>query len=220
MKIARELERRLERLVDGLSAAVFRGKMHPVDLANRLLRAVDLGYTEGPLGPEVANHLEVRVNPGELDEHMDVAALQAELAAAVSQLAADRGWHIGGPITVHLAADHDVRIGSITLQGRTVPGPIPPWAQLIDAAGGRILAVGDNRAVVGRAQDTDITLSEPEVSRHHALLVRAGGTVWIHDLGSANGTAVNGVRAGAEPVQIRPGDSITIGPATFTFRLV
>ena len=38
MGLARNLERRLEKLVDGLSATVFRGRMHPVDLANRLVR--------------------------------------------------------------------------------------------------------------------------------------------------------------------------------------
>ena len=41
MGLARELERRLERLVDGATAAVFRGRMHPVDMAEHLVRPVE-----------------------------------------------------------------------------------------------------------------------------------------------------------------------------------
>ena len=47
MGLARELERRLERLVDGATAAVFRGKMHPVDMAEHLVRQVDFMQVVG-----------------------------------------------------------------------------------------------------------------------------------------------------------------------------
>lgn len=206
--------------MDGLSATVFRGKMHPVDLANRLLRAVDLNLAEGPLGPEIANDLTVRVHPSEIDDQIEATALEAELAVAVSDLAADRGWRIGGPVTVHIAPDENVGAGSITLDGRATPGSLPTWAQLIDAAGGRVLEVGDNRTLIGRGADTDLTLTEPEISRQHALILRSGGTPWLYDLGSANGTSVNGVPLGDHPAALHPGDAVAFGPASFTFRLV
>ncbi|HHC09517.1 MAG TPA: DUF2662 domain-containing protein, partial [Actinobacteria bacterium] len=67
MKLARELERRLERFVERTSAAVFRGRMHPVEMADRLVRQVDFLRTEGVAGPEVPNVLSVAVHPADLD---------------------------------------------------------------------------------------------------------------------------------------------------------
>ena len=49
----------------------------------------------------------------------------------------------------------------------------------------------DNRNLIGRADDCDIVLAEPEVSRHHAVVFREGGSLWVADLHSANGTTVN-----------------------------
>ena len=220
MNIARELERRLERLVDGLSAAVFRGKMHPVDLANRLLRAVDLSVVDGPLGPTIDNTFAVRVHPGELDEAIDTAALDHELSAAVSGLASEKGWRLGGAVRVTVTAHAGVGMGSIKVSGSNTPGGLDPWAVLIDTAGGTVLEVCDNRNLVGRAEDCDVVVDDSQVSRHHAVLTRAGGRVAIRDLGSSNGTWVSGRRARATAMDVAPGDEITLGPASFSFRLV
>ena len=220
MNLARELERRLERLVDGLSATVFRGRMHPVDLANRLLRALDLNAFEGPAGPTIPNAITVGVNPSELDPDLDLAALAAELGTAVADLAADRGWRLSGPIAATVEADPAVAMGSIGFAGTHEPGELTPWAQLIDATGGRVLLLTNNRMVLGRAEDCDVVLPEAEVSRRHALVVRANGGVWVHDLASANGTAINGRRLGEHAAPLHAGDQLTLGPATFSFRVV
>jgi pSer/pThr/pTyr-binding forkhead associated (FHA) protein len=84
----------------------------------------------------------------------------------------------------------------------------------------RALDVGDNQNVLGRAHDSDIVLSVPEVSRHHALIVRRDNEVLLSDFESANGTKLNGTRLDRETVAIVPGDQISFGDAEFTFRLV
>ncbi|MDJ0961354.1 MAG: DUF3662 domain-containing protein [Acidimicrobiia bacterium] len=219
MKLARELERRLERLVDGISATVFRGKMHPVDFANRLLRAVDLGAVDGPLGPQIDNALEVRVNPTELDADLDMHALELELAAAVTALAAQRGIRTGGGVTVSVRMDDTVRVGSIRLDSAPTAVAMVSWAQLISPTGRHVLDIHDNRELIGRGEDADIVISHAEVSRHHALVFRTEGRVFLADLGSVNGTTVNGVALGTNPITIAPGDRLTFGPTTFTFRI-
>ncbi len=213
------MERRLERLVDGISATVFRGKMHPVDFANRLLRAVDLGAVDGPLGPQIDNGLEVRVNPTELDADLDMTALQQELAAAVTELAAQRGIRTGGGVTVAIRLDDSVRVGSIRLDSAPTDVPMMPWAQLISPTGRHVLAVHDNRELIGRGEDADIVISHAEVSRHHALIFRTEGRAFLADLNSVNGSTVNGVVLAAHPITIAPGDRLTFGPTTFTFRI-
>lgn len=76
----------------------------------------------------------------------------------------------------------------------------------------------DKEAVsVGRDPGNDIVINHPQVSRQHARLVRRGGVIVLEDLGSTNGTFVNGMRLTA-PHTLASGDTIGLGDAvTLTF---
>lgn len=72
---------------------------------------------------------------------------------------------------------------------------------------------------IGRVADNDITLEDPLVSRHHAKLDWAGGACTLTDLGSANGTRVDGRELSPrEPERLSDGQAIEIGSFTLTFR--
>ncbi len=66
-------------------------------------------------------------------------------------------------------------------------------------------------ATVGRAPTAEIHLQAPSVSREHAVITCCDGDVTIHDLGSTNGTKVNGESVGSTPVSIRIGDALRLG---------
>jgi FHA domain/Domain of unknown function (DUF1707) len=68
--------------------------------------------------------------------------------------------------------------------------------------------------LLGRARECDCVLSEPSVSRRHAELRREGGRWLLRDLGSRNGTRVNGVRV-LEETEVAPGDRISFGGARY-----
>ena len=74
-------------------------------------------------------------------------------------------------------------------------------------------------AVIGRSGSCDITLFDPLISRRHAQIVVERDTVTIEDLGSHNGTRVNGVRIRG-PRKITSGDRIGLGKNEFVFREV
>ena len=93
------------------------------------------------------------------------------------------------------------------------------WAQLISPTGRHILDIRDNRELIGRGEEADVVIGHAEVSRHHALVFRTGGRAYLADLGSVNGTTVNSVALGTNPIPIAPGDRLTFGPTTFTFRI-
>jgi adenylate cyclase len=67
--------------------------------------------------------------------------------------------------------------------------------------------------VVGRAPTSDIPVIDPTISRRHAQLETADGTVIVRDLGSSNGTFLNGARIDWAPVGV--GDVITFGKVGF-----
>ncbi|REJ83387.1 MAG: FHA domain-containing protein [Acidobacteria bacterium] len=70
--------------------------------------------------------------------------------------------------------------------------------------------------VIGRASTSDLALADPFLSRHHARLFRAGATVLVEDLGSRNGTELNGVPI-RKPTAVNPGDVIKVSGSTISF---
>ncbi len=82
---------------------------------------------------------------------------------------------------------------------------------------GRIVALPDQMVTIGRAPDNDVVVGDPATSGHHGRIEVRSGFFWISDLGSTNGTLVNG-----EPViekQLADGDQVAIGQNTLRFTL-
>jgi hypothetical protein len=73
------------------------------------------------------------------------------------------------------------------------------------------------RLVVGRAPNCDCVVPEDSVSRRHLELWRDGGRSFLRDLGSRNGTRLNGMRVSGR-VEVRAGDRVSLGDATYRLR--
>jgi hypothetical protein len=122
----------------------------------------------------------------------------------------DGGWGI--PRTQQIAGRSHEQVPS------QLPPPPPGWeshpappaspAPLVFPPGSGV------RFTIGRTRDCDLCLTDLSVSRMHALLVRREGGWVLSDLGSHNGTRLNGwlVR---EPVQVRAGDRVEFGSMAF-----
>lgn len=75
------------------------------------------------------------------------------------------------------------------------------------------VTLGEAPRLLGRAPINDIVLSDDQISWHHAAVWVEGGRAWVRDVGSKNGTFLNGHRLrAAEP--FTPDDRVTLGPAT------
>ncbi len=218
MNLARELELRLERLADGATASVVRGKMHPIDMASRLVRQLEFLARETTVGPEVPNDLVVRLNPADVDEALDRDQLVEELTNVVTETAANRGWRLVGPAVIQITTSAEVPRGILEVEGTNAVSSTPPWGQLIANDGSAVLAISLNRTLIGRALDSDIRVANQEVSRHHVIMYRQDGATMIQDLGSANGTYLNGVKLINKPASINVGDTVTLGDLAFTYR--
>lgn len=81
----------------------------------------------------------------------------------------------------------------------------------------RDFPLSEETAVLGRRQDCALRIPTRDVSRQHCELVQQGGQLTVKDLGSSNGTYVNGKRV-AE-AELHPGDHLKIGPVTFTVQI-
>jgi predicted component of type VI protein secretion system len=86
---------------------------------------------------------------------------------------------------------------------------------LLSISIGPDIAVDHVVVVVGRHPHCDARLDSPRVSRRHCVLTRAGSEVLVRDLGSTNGTWINGRRVACG--RLTPGDELSI--AQFCYRL-
>ena len=111
-------------------------------------------------------------------------------------------------------------LGGPTRPLRAVGG-VGPQGELTIESGpdaGHTHRAGDAALRLGRSPDNDLILRDPATSGHHARVERRGEAFWIVDLGSTNGTLVNG-----EPIQekeLNHGDRITIGQNAVHFSVL
>ena len=78
----------------------------------------------------------------------------------------------------------------------------------------REIPLTGDQFLIGRGSDCDLRLHVSEISRHHCLLQIQGGEVTIGDLGSSNGTYVNGTRV-LSRIALHTGDEIRLGPCNY-----
>ncbi len=200
LSLVRSFERRLERLFEGAAGKAFSGHLHPSEIAGKLAREADLARYEHVTGPATANSYTILVNPRDLT--LDPGELERVLAEEVDRYTADEGLRLEGPIAVAIQASKDVSPGTVVCHLKVMPGPTVPWARL---AGSETVEVGRNRALIGRSPEADVVLPFEDISRRHALVWRQDGQIWIRDLGSSNGTSLDGEPVGREAAAVNPG---------------
>jgi hypothetical protein len=94
--------------------------------------------------------------------------------------------------------------------------PAAPPAELVTlTVDGKVRTSSKPRTVLGRSRQADVYVTDANVSRRHAEVVREGSDYWVVDLGSTNGTHVNGERV--QRTRLEDGDVITIGSTDVVF---
>jgi hypothetical protein len=213
MSLARSLERRLERLFEGATGRVFSGRLHPSEMAGRIAREADLARYRHESGPATANRYVLTVSPEDLD--VDPTALEKKLERALADHAASVGLLFEGPPRVEIRTSEEMAPGQFSCTPSVVPGPMPPWARLTGS--GANIEIGANRVTLGRSPEADLVLPYDNISRRHALIWRSDGKTWIRDLGSSNGTTVNGVPVGERPTPLESGSVVSLAGHRFRF---
>jgi hypothetical protein len=259
--VLQRFERRLEGMVGLAFARVFKGKVHPAEIATALQREADEQRSVLGGGRVLAPNLYV-VTLGPVD-HDNLAEwseqLAGELADMVTEHVESEGYQTFGDVEVRLERDESLRTGVFEVASHVtggnphrteVPGPaaqpgrppLPPLPSMrsgstdtgaqeprlpgrpvhrvahvlvVDGPGTKhVLEQGSN--VLGRGTEADIRLPDTGVSRKHADVQLARDVVTVEDLGSTNGTLVNGRRVGRQ--DLADGDVIRIGHSVLVYR--
>ncbi|MEX0949574.1 MAG: DUF3662 and FHA domain-containing protein [Acidimicrobiia bacterium] len=207
-------EKRLEKLVEGTFSKAFRSGLEPVEVGRKVTRALDAERAVGVDGVPIApNNIGVYLSPDDFERFTAFAdALARELAEAAREHARDEGYHFVGPVTVTLVADEDLRAGECDIAAEVHEGMRVGSLVLPD---GRRYPLGEKPVVMGRMSDCDVVLADPRASRQHAEIQPVGHGFVLSDLGSMNGTVVNGTPVREH--QLSDGDEIRVGSTVLHF---
>lgn len=111
----------------------------------------------------------------------------------------------GAVLSLQVPGEDETTDDAVPAQLHVIAGP--------DAGGVHLLHGGQIR--IGRSADADVPLDDPDVSRLHcAVTVSDDGRVAVADLGSTNGTSLDGTEVRDRPVRLRPGALLRLGEST------
>jgi len=211
-------EKGLERAVNSAFARTFRSGIQPVEIASALRRELDTKAAvvsrDRILAP---NSLTVRLSPSD-DEKMRTlgSTLNEELDALVQKHAKAQGYSFAGPVTISLQRDDHVPTGTIEVDSRTASGQVS-WRPVVEIDG-RQHPLVKARTVIGRGSDADITVADAGTSRKHVEILWDGERGMVRDLGSTNGSTIDGRKFSEAP--LAPDSTIRIGRTDIVFRVV
>jgi hypothetical protein len=211
-------EKGLERAVNGAFAKTFKSGLQPVEITSALRRELD---TKAAVVARdrilVPNRFTVRLSPADFDRITGLGdALIDELTQLVQSHAAAQHYSFAGGISIELEKSDAQSEGTLDVSSTNVKGTVA-WNPVLDVNGKRY-PITRARTVIGRGTDADITVEDTSISRKHVEVLWDGTRAQVNDLGSTNGSLLNGQPVAKAPL---PADSvIQIGRTRIEFRVL
>lgn len=218
MGILDKFERGLERTFNGAFAKTFRSGLQPVEIVSALKREMD---TKASIISRqrilVPNRFHVIVSPADYDRLVSLGdSFNAHLMQEVERHAASHQYQFPGGLSIKLMNDDSLSVGQLSIESRSVEGRVN-WTPVLEVNGMRFtLHQGSN--VIGRGSEAQITIDDGGASRRHAEVIWDGNRAGLRDLGSTNGTKLNGRRVAQSALE--PDSLIEIGRTQLTFRII
>ena len=205
-------------MVDGVFSRRRRGSIRPIELGRRLVREMDDNRSVDVKGRRIVpNDFTLLLSPADHASFSDIEdALTTELGEAAREYAREESYHFMGPVLVKLMVDNNLKPGrfGISSQLKQAAGGLGAGSLVLPS--GQRVALGEHVTTVGRLPESTISINDTNVSRNHAE-IRTGNAAYVAvDLGSTNGTMVNGVRIVGEQ-RLNDGDIISFGSTHVRF---
>ncbi len=218
MGLLDSFERGLERAVNGAFAKTFKSGLQPVEVASALRRELD---TKAAVVSRdrilVPNTFTVKLASGDFERMAALGdSLLDELTQLVQQHAAAQRYSFAGGISITFEHVPQATEGVVAVTSTTAQGTIS-WNPVLDIAGKRYPIVRSH-TVIGRGSDADITVDDSSISRKHVEILWDGKRAQVNDLGSTNGSQLNGQRVSTAPLE--PGSVIDIGRTRIVFSVL
>jgi len=217
MSFLARLEQLCATLIERTFAKTFPSDLEPAQIARKLLATMEAQTRDDDGRLQAPAAYLVYVSPADFErlaEHR--LYLERAWAQLLRDLAAKVGVEFDAPEpNVKLAAQESLPLSAISIE---VAGAKAARAFRLHTVEGLppdgVYAIG-RKARIGRSEESEIVLVDPSVSRAHAVVEIDAGEAVVRDLGSTNGTFVNGRRIEAKP--LRDGDELRFGNTRMRF---
>jgi hypothetical protein len=211
-------ERGLERVVNGTFAKTFRSGLEPVEITSALRRELD---TRAVVVARdrilVPNKFTVRLSPADYDAMSELGpTLTDEFVLQVERHAAAQHYSFVGGISVELTSDDKIAEGVVAIDSHNVKGAIV-WTPMLEIDGSLHPLTGP-RAIIGRGSEADITVDDSGISRKHLEILWDGKRAQVNDLGSTNGSKLDG--KALSKAALEPDAVVEIGHTQIIFRVL
>lgn len=234
MGILDNVERGLEKIVRGAFSTGSRSQVQPVEIASALRRELDnksITLAEGrTLAPNVFT---ARLSDSDFVLAQEWGStLAEELCDVVIKHVNSQGYTLRGPVKVSFTRDEELKAGVFEIDSSTekqagpkrsatpnAPTRQPTRVQPVLDLDGQRYSLNAGSIILGRSSEADILVDDTGVSRKHLEIRTQGGTTQAVDLGSTNGSYVNGQRVQGQ-IDLTDGSIITMGRTRMTFRLI
>ena len=218
MGILDNFEKGLERVVNGAFAKTFKSGLQPLEVTAALRRELD---TQAAVVARdrilVPNKFVVRLAPTDYERMIGLGpALLDEFTQLVQQHATAQHYSFAGGISIKLEQDTALSAGIVRIDSQNVKGEVA-WSPVLDI-GGKRYPLTKSRTVIGRGTDADITIDDTGTSRRHVEILWDGKRGQVNDLGSTNGSKLNGQPLTKAPLP--PDSIIEIGRTRIIFRVL
>ncbi len=218
MGLLDNVERGLERIVNGVFAKTFRSGLQPVEITSALKRELD---TKAAVVARdrvlVPNRFVVRMAHDDFERMNALGpALTDELTALVQKHAKSQNYQFAGGLSIRLQDDLTLSAGMLQVDSQTEQGEVA-WTPVLDLGTQRV-ELKPGSLIIGRGSEADLTIDDSGASRKHAAVDWDGTRARVRDLGSTNGTQLDGVPV-TEAI-IEPESVITIGRTRIVFRVL
>ena len=211
-------EHGLERMVEGVFSRGSRSSIRPVELGRRLLREIDDHRSVDVKGRRIVpNAFTIALSAKDHAGFADIdEALNAELCETAREYARSEGYHFMGAVSVELTVDNELKPGRFTVTSRMKETVGPAGVGALVLPSGERVALGGQVVSIGRLTECTIPLTDGNVSRRHCEVRSSSRGYVVVDLGSTNGTKVNGLRIQGEQA-LQDGDIVSVGSTHLRF---
>lgn len=219
MGLLDNFEQRLERVVNGAFSKTFRSGVQPLEITAALRRELDVKAAvvsrERILVP---NDFRVHLAKTDYEKmHAMGGALVDELVQLVKNHAAAQSYSFAGPVGVTLEQDPGLSVGIIRVVSEHVREGDVTWTPIVEVEGHRF-PLKKGRTVIGRGSEADITVQDTGTSRKHVEILWDGKHAQATDLGSTNGSKLDG--APLTKAVLQPESVVQIGRTRIVFRVL
>jgi predicted component of type VI protein secretion system len=216
-------------------ARAYGSAIRPLNLGRELLGLIDSMDKSSPINPDFV----VNLNATDYEAFADIEKhLLRELAEAATQFAERNDLRHQAPISVILRVDDAIKVGSFSITNEIerelmtdagvaakvsdIAEPINSSTRLVKAAlvlqNGERITLDTESLKIGRQASCRVVFNDSNVSREHAQMRRSTDGWKLLDLGSTNGTKINGVKITEEQLLVN-GDELGFGTSSAKFEI-